>query len=493
MSSLNCPCGFKAQYKSKLIKHLNAINKCKYLKDLEANKNLEEVNNEEHNKDNEDIEIIAKKMDEWLAKTELNTMMIKSFKTIYDNSDPLKKKLLLKNENYKEHLNLLMNNDNHQPTQEIIGDNNNLVTAENSNVNITTTTNSNNQITINNNINNNITVVYPFGYENIYFMTDEEMVEILTSNKCLIDAMNKIYSNVENKNFMKRNVKVDQVTVIAASFNINVMTDNAFKRKIIKNTFDALKRMFYHCKDRLKIEHQIMLWQNLRILDESIKENMSLNNEEHMSRELHEIMENIDCIINQENESIQSKEQFCEIKTGLVNEENKRLFNEKLDHIVAKIREFNEDYVNRTIDINFIQNQIWTKNLNLDPELSVKHPANHIIHHDVITTPRFKFIQEMETLENKYLDTDDNNTTGNIDTVCDVREKIASKEFENYKDNFELNLKERKTLERKVKTEKKYKARDKMAANQKTIMKSMKSAEEPKRIIKKKAQPIVTA
>jgi hypothetical protein len=42
-----------------------------------------------------------------------------------------------------------------------------------------------------------------------------------------------------------------------------------------------------------------------------------------------------------------------------------------------------------------------------------------------------------------------------------------------YTKKYDLDVKERKTLERKVKTERKYGARDKMIANQKKIIKKI--------------------
>jgi len=287
--------------------------------------------------------------------------------------------------------------------------------------------NVDNIININNNIDNNIPIVYPFGYENIYFLSDNEMIEILTSNNCLINAMHKIYSNDENKNFMKRNVKVDTVTVIDKSCNIRVIFDDMFKRQILKQTFDSLKLMFNHCKNKLNIEYQIMLWQNLRILDKSIQKNIKLQNINQMDNEIQEIMDIIKSMIFQENESIKSKKHFNAIKKSLVNKDFKRVFDEKLNHIVSKMQEFRDNYNNRSIDFDLLIKNIWMRNLNNDPKFNITPPDNHIKAHDVIDTPRYKFIEEMAKLENEYLATEERNTTGNIDSVCDIRERMLRK------------------------------------------------------------------
>ena len=131
------------------------------------------------------------------------------------------------------------------------------------------------------------------------------------------------------------------------------------------------------------------------------------------------------------------------------------------------------DMPNRIINLDFIMKTIWTRDLATDPELSMTHPDNHIKAHDVVNTPRFKFFEEMAKLENEYLATEERNTTGNIDSVCSIREENAEKEYNKYTKKYDLDVKERKTLERKLKTERKYSARDKMIANQKKILKKI--------------------
>ena len=85
----------------------------------------------------------------------------------------------------------------------------------------------------------------------------------------------------------------------------------------------------------------------------------------------------------------------------------------------------------------------------------------------------------MEILENKFLENDGKNTTGNIDSVCDIREKVSNQEFEKYDKKFNFAIKERKTFERKIKNEPKYNARDKMGETRKTIMKNIKNDNTP--------------
>jgi hypothetical protein len=268
-------------------------------------------------------------------------------------------------------------------------------------------------------------------------------------------------------------MKREQMTIIDESLDIKVMKDDAFKRKIIINTFDALRRMFYHCKDKLKIEHQIMLWQNLRILDETIRDNMLMKKEENMCSEIQGTMDTIMNIIAADNERPDSRDSFLEIKNSMSNQEYKRLFNDKLNVIVKKIKEFSQDYDNREINLDFIKTTIWTSNLETNQLLSLDHPRNNILQTNIENTPRYAFFRDMEIRENEYLAYDGNNTTGNIDSVCHIREKVAEDEFKKYDDKFDMEPKQRKTIERKIKNEPKYKARDQLPSNKKVILKNI--------------------
>jgi hypothetical protein len=495
VSNFICSCGFDAKNQKQLTKHqikCNDINQhndpnnkfhiCTYCKKILTSK----YNCERHmvlcSKKNINNGLIHNEKMQEITK-HLNE--VKKFITTFESSNDNEKDKIINSNDNKKYIDFIMSyKPDNQPTSNDQRTNNiqiessqDISQSNNSNSNNTTNSNninfSNNRVTINNTTNNNITVIYPFGFENIYFLTDYQMVDILTSRNCLIEAINKIYSHVENKNFMKRNMKREQMTIIDESLDIKVMNDNVFKRKVISNIFESLKRMFYHCKDKLKIEHQIMLWQNLRILDETIRDNMLMKREENMCAEIQSTMDTIMNIIAADNERPESRDCFFEIKNSMSNQAYKRLFNDKLNVIVQKIKEFSQDYKNREINLDFLRSNIWTSNLDTDQLLSLENSRNNILRNELELTPRYAFFRDMEIRENEYLGRDGHNTTGNIDNVCNIREQVAEDEFNKYNDKFEMEPKERKTLERKIKTETKYKARDKMPTSRKTIMKNI--------------------
>ena len=76
----------------------------------------------------------------------------------------------------------------------------------------------------------------------------------------------------------------------------------------------------------------------------------------------------------------------------------------------------------------------------------------------------------MELLEQNYLRDSGKNTSGNIDSLCNVRDKVANSEYKKYNDKFKPKIKDSKTLERQLKNSKKFNARDKMSENKARII-----------------------
>lgn len=515
INNITCNCGYEARTKTQLdihikkcikiklesvegdedvnlnesiCKHCKKILSSKYncdrhMKTCKKNQNAYQMQNES----NQEEENFMKDSLKYMNSIDKQLHLMRGFYEVYNTSDKSEKLIIQQTEFYKSYKNMICHlknslNDNISINQLLQPNtSNSSITTSNSH-NTTNQTNSHNQTnnnidnsqtTINNNNNTNFNMVYPFGFENIYFLTPYEMVDILTSKNCIIAALEKIFSNVENRNFMKRNMNREQMTVIDENCNIKVMNDDAFKRKTIKNTFSALQMMFYHCKNMLKIEHQIMLWQNLRLLNELIKENITTRDEKYMCNDIKQIMDTITNMVSENNENPEYREKFAEIKNSITSEEYKRLFNEKLNTIIAKMAAFNADYQSRHINMDYVRNNIWNRNLDTDPQLSLDNQANHIDMHDIETTPRFMFFKDMEMLENDYLRKPSNDTIGNIDSLCNVREKVANGEFKKYQDKFKPKIKEVKTLERQIKNSKKFNARDKMPENKPGILKDL--------------------
>ena len=94
----SCPCGFKALYESKLVKHINANNKCKYLKEL-SKKTVQESNNKTKNKTN---------IDDIISKLEKELALVKCFKVIYDRCNDVEKNKLFESKEHKDCVSIIM-------------------------------------------------------------------------------------------------------------------------------------------------------------------------------------------------------------------------------------------------------------------------------------------------------------------------------------------------------------------------------------------------
>ena len=93
--------------------------------------------------------------------------------------------------------------------------------------------------TLNNTINNNITIncpniIYPYGYENISFVSNTEMLDILKCSNSLVSLFKKVYSHLENKNFNKRNMNNDSITYFNHNYDVEVSNEKDFNDIIVK-------------------------------------------------------------------------------------------------------------------------------------------------------------------------------------------------------------------------------------------------------------------
>lgn len=265
MTDRTCPCGKEFQYPYLMLKHLNNKPKCKALYDqlqLSINEdsickyclkklvnkfscNRHEVickskpNNKINNKNaniNDNVNA-NNNIQEGKAFNALINLI--SIIANNNNENDNIKNVISQNissillsqpqpqtNNQFQNINNVSNN-----KQPIIADNNNELPQSNVNINgkIEIVNNTNHQESINNGIVNNVNItinnhinekddkipyVYPFGCENINFLTDAETLEILKSPNGACLVLDKIYSHVDNNNFMKLNKKDKRISYI---------------------------------------------------------------------------------------------------------------------------------------------------------------------------------------------------------------------------------------------------------------------------------------
>jgi hypothetical protein len=119
------------------------------------------------------------------------------------------------------------------------------VNSNNTTNNNTTNNNTNSNNTINsNNTTTNINVpdfIYPFGYEDISYISDDEKLRILTSTRAIIEALKVIYSKPQNCNIYRPNANKDNISIISLELKESI-DNNHNQNNIIssKNNLDDI-------------------------------------------------------------------------------------------------------------------------------------------------------------------------------------------------------------------------------------------------------------
>jgi len=120
------------------------------------------------------------------------------------------------------------------------------------------------QVNINNNNNNNsitnnithITHIYPFGYEDVSFLTKNEMKNILKHGELAgLEILKVVYSKIENKNFFKPNMNKNSIASINNKYYYTICNDTEFANKLFNKSIKLLYQILFLCKDELDFEH----------------------------------------------------------------------------------------------------------------------------------------------------------------------------------------------------------------------------------------------
>ena len=160
-----------------------------------------------------------------------------------------------------------------------------------------------NNLEINNDINNNEVVnnyithfhINPFGLENSNFLTNDQKLNILHSGHLAgIKILTLVYNKRENKNFFKTNKKNTHITFIDKDYELNILEEHAFKKKLYANGTNLLYSIFLESLPNLSIEQRINISDNINYIENDMyKEifNNSLSNvKKEMNGELNQII-----------------------------------------------------------------------------------------------------------------------------------------------------------------------------------------------------------
>jgi hypothetical protein len=264
-----------------------------------------------------------------------------------------------------------------------------------------TINNITNNITNNNGISDNVPYVYPFGYENISFLTENEVLDILKSQDGANLVLEKIYSHIDNNNFMKLNKKDKHMVYINSPNNIAYCNDKEFILKLYEQSKILLQRVFFQYFNRLSNKYKYIVWCNIQKINETL-DNKSLS-----------IADRYTNLIAKKINDFESKKQFNIIKKGVeTNDANIISKNTNVYDISSlNIVKLNEELSNKTVNMDEINN-IWNE-LHSNDNASYEEFGNDLTLHRFEDTPRYKLIQTLIKKELEFI----KNTKS---TMCDI-------------------------------------------------------------------------
>ncbi|NDC33108.1 MAG: hypothetical protein EBZ63_05305 [Burkholderiaceae bacterium] len=275
-------------------------------------------------------------------------------------------------------------------------------------------------ITINNHITDNkIPYVYPFGYENINFLTDEDILEIIKSPNSASLLLKKIYSHVDNNNFMKLNNKDKTISYIQSADTIDLCDDKDFIKMLYEKSRILLDRIFNKYYTNLNYEHQLVSWNYIndvlkKALDDSNKYAEKIYNN----------------FISQKSYNIEAKRRYKEIKNSIeknqrnVIEKNKKKQNE----VNNEINNMNTNMKTKSLDLKEVNATIWDFQMQQREFDLFNTPNNSPLNNYYDNTPRYKKRQDLERQEDEYLSTQEL-TIGDIKDIADMKKKRNEKEL----------------------------------------------------------------
>ena len=253
----------------------------------------------------------------------------------------------------------------------------------------------NNVDTVNQVINNNIilpNVVYPFGYENINVLTDDEKLEILKDPNCIEKVLGAIYSHNENKNFNRPNINREYVSILNETLGVQSCNKNDFKDKFSGNGLMLVERIFNNIRPKLKFGDQLVILNN-------IEENRRMI---CMNGNITSLLSTIETCFNDPigkiifkkfTDRLMLKDSFKPEKLAIVKK------------LIEELDKYNKARKTVTIDDNYLKNEAWTDMEDINLDTNVDSMRNDLDFYHIENTPRYKFYKNMEKDEHKFFDT----------------------------------------------------------------------------------------
>jgi hypothetical protein len=300
-----------------------------------------------------------------------------------------------------------------------------------SNNNITNNITNNDNRIINNNITiiNNIAlpqIIYPFGSEDISFLNDSEMLEILKSPNGAIIAMEKVYSKIENRNFYKQNISKDNISYLDSNLDIQIYKEKDFHDKLLFQSVEFMYRICFKCRDRLSLEDQIIIMKNINIIEKTLE----------MKNDVANLV------------SVMLERDFMNVsRRDLIQKFNYKLQNDlsfkdnKLKFLKEIRKELNSYYVNKTqnkINMNLLKEKAYKKEEDNEPNVKREEIINNLNIYYINDTPRYKFFEQIKQEEINYLQ-EHGFTIADIKELINIHYERTKNELLYIEENYDID------------------------------------------------------
>jgi hypothetical protein len=272
-------------------------------------------------------------------------------------------------------------------------------------------------------------IIYPFGYENINCLSDNEMEEIL--NNCdtpngVVLAFDKIYSKMENKNFHKRNMNRPNISVVNKNFDVQVYKEDDFKKHLLKNLIFILRRILFHCYNKLSFPQAYAISKNINLIDDTIQ-NCSDDSE---------IITNISNMIGSNNENKIIRKMFETFKKDTMDSNYRLYLQSNVDEIFRQIQSYNNETSNSSLTNEFLKEEVWIRDENDSDDLNLDNELNNVNNLRYNKTLRFRFNNDMKICEMNYMK-NKQNTLGDIYKLVQIHDNRALAELDIQKKKFD--------------------------------------------------------
>lgn len=198
-----------------------------------------------------------------------------------------------------------------------------------------------NNITNNNIFINNPVIIRPIGYEDIKFLTDNEMDKILLSENPELNLIEKLLTKEENVNFYKDNIKEPYITFLQTIKSTKCLTEANFSKLILDNAYSLIVTLFYIRKDYFSQQTQEAL--SIKIFGkDSIKKIIGKPKKDH----------DVMALINHKNRQDEKKEKKKDIQEFTHNIKSNIYFEKHVNKIIQEINELRKDIIYDMKSIN---------------------------------------------------------------------------------------------------------------------------------------------